>query len=166
MRIIPLSIPIGRHRFRGAVIGLVAVVLTAAAVCAAGISPALAATHPQEQSAYEYATSRSLHNDRTSIPHRYRQTVARSVDPDGFIVKPELRNQLDPLGPPSCVEAQDDHPTVGLATVTVTSSCPIGQRVKVLIAFWFDSACLITPPKSTVQFQYANGARFDGLVAC
>jgi len=102
----------------------------------------------------------------TGVPSRFRQPVDEQVDPDGYILKPGMRSQIASLGPPSCVEARDEHPDVGLATVVVVNGCPVGQRVKVLIAFWFDSACLVVAPKSSVEFQYANGARFDGLVAC
>lgn len=108
----------------------------------------------------------SSFTEKTGVPSRFRQPVDEQVDPDGYILKPALRGQIASLGPPSCVEARDEHPDVGLATVVVVNGCPVTQRVKVLIAFWFDSACLVMAPKSSVEFQYANGARFDGLVMC
>ncbi|MHA6630913.1 hypothetical protein ACU61A_36200 [Pseudonocardia sichuanensis] len=40
------------------------------------------------------------------------------------------------------------------------------QRLKVMIAFWFDSECLIVPPDGNIDYEYANAARFDGLAAC
>lgn len=91
--------------------------------------------------------------------------VDRSVDPDGFILdkaRPRPASEL----PPVCVEASDEHPHVGLARVQVRNACTTPQRVKVLVAFWFDSACLIVPPNGDREYEYANSARFDGLEAC
>jgi hypothetical protein len=137
-----------------------------AALGTVGGSPAALAAEDPRQPVVSTHTIRTPGSGEETVPRRYRQSVAQSVDPDGFILKPELRNDLGTLAPPSCIEARDDHPAVGLATVTVTNDCPVGQRIKVLIAFWFDSACLVVPPRSSVAFQYANSARFDGLVTC
>jgi hypothetical protein len=94
-----------------------------------------------------------------------RIVVDRSVDPDGFILNSSYRRLASEL-PPVCVSAEDEHPEFGLARVKITNRCTAPQRVKVLIAFWFDSACLIVPPSGTREYEYANTARFDGLEAC
>jgi hypothetical protein len=91
--------------------------------------------------------------------------VDRSVDPDGFILNNSQRRAASEL-PPVCVGAEDGHPEVGLARVEIRNGCNAPQRVKVLIAFWFDSACLIVSPGGTREYEYANSARFDGLEAC
>ena len=92
-------------------------------------------------------------------------TVDRSVDPDGFVLNAAYRRAASEL-PPVCVGAEDEHPEVGLARVVVKNGCASPQRVKVLIAFWFDSACLSVPPNGSREYEYANSARFDGLEAC
>lgn len=91
--------------------------------------------------------------------------VDRSVDPDGFILNKAYTRPASDL-PPVCVGAEDEHPDVGLARVEIRNKCTAPQRVKVLIAFWFDSACLIVPPNGTREYDYPNSARFDGLEAC
>lgn len=91
--------------------------------------------------------------------------VDRSVDPDGFVLNSSLRRAVSEL-PPVCVRAEDEHPQVGLARVVIRNGCNAPQRVKVLIAFWFDSACLIVSPGGTREYEYANSARFDGLESC
>jgi hypothetical protein len=94
-----------------------------------------------------------------------RIAVDRSVDPDGFILDSSQRRPASEL-PPVCVSAEDEHPEVGLARVEIRNGCTAPQRVKVLIAFWFDSACLIVSPNGTREYEYVNAARFDGLEAC
>jgi hypothetical protein len=95
-----------------------------------------------------------------------RLIVDKSVDPDGFIRYPAGRSATTAAIPPSCVYARDSHPEFGLAYVYVDNNCTTIQRVKVLIAFWTDSSCMVLQPKTTVEFDYPNGARFDGLEAC
>lgn len=82
-------------------------------------------------------------------------------DPDGALPNLALATQ-----PPTCVSASDHHPGIGLATVTVHNNCGTPQRVKVLIAFWFDSSCTTIKPHGSFEYDYANSARFDGLTAC
>ena len=144
-------------------------VFTALAAFTAGLaSPASAEETESSVARYAAATESSASGLRfsDSLPSRYRVAVDKSVDPDGFLLKEEYRNTASTVSPPSCVDARDAHPAAGLATVTVKNNCPVPQRVKVLIAFWFDSACLIVQPRSSVDYDYANSARFDGLVSC
>ena len=92
-------------------------------------------------------------------------TVDRSIDPDGFVLDARYRRAASEL-PPVCVSAEDEHPGVGLARVVIRNGCASSQQVKVLVAFWFDSACLVVPPSGSREYEYANAARFDGLEAC
>jgi hypothetical protein len=94
-----------------------------------------------------------------------RIAVDRSVDPDGFLLNPDYLRPASEL-PPVCVSAEDEHPDVGLARVVIRNGCTAPQRVKIIIAFWFDSACLIVPPDGTREYEYSNAARFDGLESC
>lgn len=87
--------------------------------------------------------------------------VPPQEDPDGA-----LPNLAASTPPPTCISADDHHPAVGLATVTVHNNCRTPQRVKVLIAFWFDSSCTTIAPRGSFAYDYANSARFDGLTAC
>jgi hypothetical protein len=103
----------------------------------------------------------------SGVPDGDRLLVDPSIDPDGFIKNTEATAralQAPPL--PTCVYARDNHPTFGLAYLHVDNDCTTPQRVKVLIAFSFDSSCMTVAPKTTVEFQYPNAARFDGLEAC
>ena len=100
-----------------------------------------------------------------ATPSDARISVDPSIDPDGFILNPASRRSASEL-PPACVSANDVHPQVGLARIAVRNGCNSVQRLKVLIAFWFDSECLIVPPGEDIEYEYANAARFDGLAAC
>ena len=103
----------------------------------------------------------------SGVPDGDRLLVDPSIDPDGFIKNTDAMAralQAPPL--PTCVYARDNHPNIGLAYLYVDNDCTTTQRVKVLIAFSFDSSCMTVAPKSTVEFQYPNSARFDGLEAC
>jgi hypothetical protein len=100
-----------------------------------------------------------------AAPSDGRIAVDPSIDPDGFILSQASRRPASEL-PPACVIANDVHPQVGLARIEVRNGCNSVQRFKVLIAFWFDSECLIVPPSEDIGYEYANAARFDGLAAC
>ena len=100
-----------------------------------------------------------------ATPSDARIAVDPSVDPDGFILNPASLRPASEL-PPACVIANDVHPQVGFARIEVRNECNSVQRLKVLVAFWFDSECLIVPPNGNIDYEYANAARFDGLTAC
>lgn len=107
----------------------------------------------------------SLVSPATAAESGGRIAVDRSVDPDGFLLNQAYRRPASEL-PPVCVSAEDEHPEMGLARVAIRNGCTAPQRVKVITAFWFDSACLIVPSNGTREYEYANAARFDGLEAC
>jgi hypothetical protein len=94
-----------------------------------------------------------------------RIVVDRSIDPDGYILDRASLGSASEL-PPACVSGDDEHPQVGLARVRIRNDCPASQRVKVHIAFWFDSSCFIVSSNGNREYEYANSARFDGLTAC
>lgn len=102
----------------------------------------------------------------TGVPDGDRLIVDRSVDPDGYIKNPVARSAIAAATPPSCVYARDNRPGFGLAYVYVDTDCTTIQRVKVLIACSVDSSCMVIQPETTVEFDYPNMARFDGLEAC
>ncbi|MGH8909459.1 MAG: hypothetical protein ACRD0K_23915 [Egibacteraceae bacterium] len=68
--------------------------------------------------------------------------------------------------PAGCVVA-----SVSGDLVSVANTCPFEQRVKVLVAFGPDSACVTMSSGGNFShrlepFTPFNDARFDGLVAC
>ena len=111
------------------------------------------------------ASQASGANQAMAAESEPRTVVDKSIDPDGFLLNPAHRRSAAEL-PSVCVSAEDEHPEVGLARVVIRNECPSPQRVKVIIAFWFDSACLVVPSGGTREYEYANSARFDGLEAC
>ena len=101
----------------------------------------------------------------TASESRSKTPVDKTVDPDGFLLNLAHRRPASEL-PPACVGAEDEHPEMGLAQVVIRNECAVPRRIKVIIAFWVDSACLIVPSGGTREYEYANSARFDGLEAC
>lgn len=142
----------------GAVIALTALALTALPGVMLGAEP-----RPPPRVALVTPDGREF----SGVPDGDRFLVDPSIDPDGFIKNPDATvraRQALPL--PTCVYARDNHPAFGLAYLYVDNDCTTPQRVKVLIAFSFDSSCMTVAPKTTIEFQYPNSARFDGLEAC
>lgn len=50
--------------------------------------------------------------------------------------------------------------------IQVQNDCPVGMRVKVIIAFGGDSGCKWVAPNSRTNIMFGPGARIDGVVLC
>ena len=69
--------------------------------------------------------------------------------------------------PPSCVYV-DVFPASGLLPelAQVGNYCPTTQRVKVIVAFYWDSECFQIYPNEYAGYEFDRIGRFDGLEAC
>lgn len=67
--------------------------------------------------------------------------------------------------PPSCVYAYVyDGGIHDIAQVNNT--CPVHQRVKVIVAFYYDSECFNMAPNGVAEYAIPAIGRFDGLETC
>jgi hypothetical protein len=71
--------------------------------------------------------------------------------------------------PPPCVTARLDPRGIVTQTIHVRNGCAAQQRVKIIVAFGFDSPCFILEPGASVAHAMDTSiprAYFDGLEAC
>jgi hypothetical protein len=111
-------------------------------------SVAVAAPAPTEPDTYTLSSGASV--DRTTVSH----------DRD-FANRAAL--------PPPCITARLDHRGLISQAIHVRNDCAAQHRIKVIVAFGFDSPCFILDPGASVAHAMDTSiprAYFDGLESC
>lgn len=100
-------------------------------------------------------------------PNTYRLSNGASVDRRAGTAD---QNSADSsAAPPPCVTARLDPRGIVTQTIHVRNDCAAQQRVKIIVAFGFDSPCFILEPGASVAHAMDTGiprAYFDGIEAC
>jgi hypothetical protein len=102
-----------------------------------------------------------------SEPNSYTLSRGASVDRRAATGDKDVANRS--AQPPPCVTAGLDPRGVVTQTIHVRNGCAAQQRVKIIVAFGFDSPCFILDPGASVAHAMDTGlprAYFDGLEAC
>ena len=100
-------------------------------------------------------------------PNAYILSRGASVDRSLSYTDKEFANTS--VAPPPCTTAQLDPRGVVTQTIHVRNECLTQQRVKIIVAFGFDSPCFILEPGASVAHAMDTSlprAYFDGVEAC
>jgi hypothetical protein len=93
-----------------------------------------------------------------------RPTAAAKAKPDApkaMRTDPDAATMALRASPPSCVSIYSQ----GSSDMYVYNGCSTQQRVKVIIAFGWDTPCVAINPGGYGYYDWTIG-RFDGLAAC
>lgn len=96
-------------------------------------------------------------------------TLSRGATVDRSVATADQDSADRSAVPPPCVTARLDHRGTVTQTIHVRNGCAAQQRVKIIVAFGFDSPCFILEPGASVAHAMDTGlprAYFDGLEAC